>query len=54
MAVRILHCGSSTQNYELCIKENIAGFISRSPEQGDLVYLAVKVNGVSYCGARVF
>lgn len=44
MAIRILHCGSSIENYELCIKEKVAGFIARSAEQGDLVYLAVRVN----------
>jgi len=52
MAVRILHCGSSVINYELCINEKVAGFISRSAEKNDLVYLAVKINGISYCGAR--
>ena len=52
MAVRILHCGGSIENYELCINQKVAGFINRSSQKGDLIYIAVKVNGVSYCGAR--
>lgn len=52
MATRILHCSTSIENYNLCIQEGVAGFIYRGPKSEDLIYLVVKANGVSYCGAR--
>lgn len=52
MAVRILHCGKSVENYNLCIEHKVAGFIKRVAEKGDLVYFAVKIGKTSYCGAR--
>lgn len=52
MSTRILHCGSNVENYNLCISEKVAGFLNRGPQTGDLVYLAVKYNNKSLCGAR--
>lgn len=52
MSIRILNCSTSLENYYLCLREKVAGFSNRGPQSGDLVYLAVKVNKVLYCGAR--
>lgn len=49
---RILNCSTSLENYYLCIREKVAGFTNRGPQPGDRVYLAVKVDGILYCGAR--
>jgi hypothetical protein len=52
LGTRILHCGKSLKNYYLCINERVAGFIQRGQQKGDTVYLAVKINNDSFCGAR--
>jgi hypothetical protein len=52
MVVRILHCSDLIENYNVCIDEEVAGFKNRGPQPGDLVYLAVKVEKQSLCGAR--
>lgn len=52
MAYRILHCGKSLTNYYICIEQRVAGFINRSPETGDTVFIAVKVGKETLCGAR--
>lgn len=52
MSVRILHCGKSIENYKICLETKIFGFMNNSPEQGDLVYLVVKIGDVSLCGAK--
>lgn len=52
MATRILHCGNNVKNYNLCISEKVAGFRLRGATTGDILYLAVHVNNVSYCGAK--
>lgn len=52
MAVRILHCSNSLENYNLCIEHRVAGFTKRVAEKGDLVYFAVKIGRTTYCGAR--
>ncbi len=52
MNVRILHCSTNVKNYNTCVEKQICGFSNRGQESGDLVYLAVKVKGKSYCGAR--
>jgi hypothetical protein len=36
----------------LCISEKVAGFRLRGAATGDILYLAVHVNNVSYCGAK--
>lgn len=52
MATRILHCSDNLKNYNICIEKKVCGFSSRCADIGDMVYLAVKYKGVSYCGAR--
>ena len=43
MSVRILHCGKSIANYNLCIEHKVAGFTKRGKNIGDIIYLVVKV-----------
>ncbi|HPD64377.1 MAG TPA: hypothetical protein P5265_00605 [Bacteroidia bacterium] len=52
MNIRILHCGDNLRNYYLCAEHRVAGFSGLSPARGDLIYLAVKFNGISYIGAK--
>ncbi|MFK3936564.1 hypothetical protein ACI2JA_03480 [Alkalihalobacillus sp. NPDC078783] len=52
MNTRILHCGDSIENYHICINEKVVGFKKRTASIGDIVYLAVKIDGVALCGAR--
>ena len=52
MSVRILHCSDNVKNYNTCIEKQICGFGNRGPSTGDTIYLAVKVDGVTMCGAR--
>lgn len=52
MAVRLLHCSDSLNNYNLCIKNEVTGFINKSPKVGDLVYLLVRYQNKTYCSAR--
>ena len=52
MSVRISHCSNSIENYNLCIKEKVAGFTNRGAKPGDLIYLVVKVGKKSLCGTR--
>lgn len=52
MTVRILHCGKNFENYNICINEKIFGFINNSAEEGDIIYLVIKINKISYCGAK--
>lgn len=52
MATRVLHCGNSLENYYTCINEKVAGFTRRVAAEGDTIYLAVKLDKVSYCGTR--
>jgi hypothetical protein len=52
MAYRILHCGTSIENYNLCVEEKVAGFSSRKAHEGDIIYFAVKNAKESICGAR--
>jgi len=44
MAVRILHCGKNKKNYDICLKQNIAGFPMRLAEAGDLIYFALRLD----------
>lgn len=53
MNTRVLHCGTSISNYQICVNEKVVGFSKRTAVVGDSIYLAVKVNGKSVCGARV-
>jgi len=52
MTIRILHCGENLQNYYICIEKEVAGFSQLSPTPGDQIYLAIKIKGFSYIGAR--
>lgn len=50
--IRTLHCGKSIENFNLCIQKAVAGFTHRGPVSGDVIYLTVKDNECSFCGAR--
>lgn len=52
MSHRILHCGKSLKNYQLCIEHSVVGFSTRGPEQGDIIFLAVKYQKQTLCGLR--
>ena len=52
MINRILHCGLSTENYNKCLDNRVAGFRGSIPTEGDVIYLVVKVGALSLCGAR--
>ena len=52
MAYRILHCGKSIENYNLCIEHKVAGFTKRGKNIGDVIFLVVKVKKKSLCGLR--
>ena len=52
MAVRLLHCSDSLNNYNLCIKNEVTGFINKSPKSGDLIYLLIRYQNKTYCSAR--
>jgi hypothetical protein len=52
MSVRILHCGKSIENYNLCAEHKVAGFTKRYAEKGDTVYIAVKSDNATICGVR--
>lgn len=43
MGYRILHCGKSIRNLKLCIKHRVAGFTKNIGKQGDVIYLAVRL-----------
>jgi hypothetical protein len=52
MSCRILHCGKSLNNYNLCIEHSVAGFGTRGPERGDTIFLAVNNEKQTLCGLR--
>jgi hypothetical protein len=52
-STRILHCGKSIANYNLCVQEEVAGFTRRGPGKGDVVYLCVNHKGTPFCGVRM-
>jgi hypothetical protein len=52
MACRILHCGKSLNNYNLCIDHSVAGFGTRGPEKDDIIFLAVSHERKTLCGLR--
>lgn len=49
---RILHCGTSLKNYFLCINKKVIGFTQRTADIGDIIYLSVKHNKKTLCGAK--
>lgn len=52
MSCRILHCGKSLNNYNLCIEYSVAGFGTRGSEKGDIIFLAVNHEKQTLCGLR--
>lgn len=52
MDYRISHCSKSIENYLTCVRHGIVGFLNRSANPGDRVYLAVKVGKTSFCSVR--
>lgn len=52
MSCRILHCGKSINNYNLCIEYSVAGFSTRGPEEGDTIFLVVNHENQTICGLR--
>lgn len=52
MGERILHCGTSLENYYTCVNQQVAGFTKRVANVNDRVYIVVKVGNKSLCGAR--
>lgn len=52
MAYRILHCGKSLRNYNLCLEHSVAGFSTRGPNEGDVLFLVVKLDKQTLCGLR--
>ncbi|WP_017416619.1 hypothetical protein [Clostridium tunisiense] len=49
---RILNCGSSMENYYICINEKVAGFTQRTADVGDTIFFSVKYNKKNLCGAK--
>lgn len=52
MATRTLHCSDNYENYNICLNNLIAGFGHRGPLPNDKIYLVVKKDRRSLCGAR--
>lgn len=52
MAVRTLHCSGNIENYNICLDYEIVGFGHRGPLSGDKIYLLVKKDKKTLCGAR--
>ncbi len=52
MAVRTLHCSTNVENYNICLDNGIAGFGHRGALPGDKIYLLVKKDKKTLCGAR--
>jgi hypothetical protein len=52
MASYFCNCGENQANFELCLKNNVAGFPSTGYQTGDLVFLIVKINSRWNLGAR--
>lgn len=52
--VRILSCSHSLKSYKLCISDKVAGFRKMFSEsgKGDILYIAIHINGISHCCAR--
>lgn len=50
--VRTLHCGTNIKNFNICLDNMIVGFSHRGPSSGDKIYLLVKIDKKTCCGAR--
>ncbi len=49
---RILHCGHSTENFNLCVTNKIAGFTKNVAREGDIIYISVISDKKNLCCAR--
>src|ERR1035437_6055169 len=54
MATYFSSCGDNTENFNLCIQNKVAGFISKGYNTGDLVFLIVKERKSWMLGAKGF
>ncbi len=52
MIVRTLHCSNNIENYNICLDYEIVGFGHRGPVSGDKIYLLLKKDRKTLCGAR--
>ncbi len=52
MATFFLNCSQNIENYNLCIKHNVAGFPTGGYNIGDLVYLIIRENKIYKLGGR--
>lgn len=52
MAVRTLHCSTNIENYNICLDNQVAGFGHRGALPDDKLYLLVKKDRKTLCGAR--
>ena len=52
MAVRTLHCSTNIENYNICLDNQVAGFGHRGALPDDKIYLLVKKDRKTLCGAR--
>lgn len=52
MATRTLHCSNNFDNYNICLDKMIAGFGHRGPMPNDKIYLLIKKDKKTMCGAR--
>ncbi len=52
MAVRTLHCSTNIENYNICLDNQVAGFGHRGALPDDTIYLLVKKDRKTLCGAR--
>lgn len=50
--VRTLHCSTNVKNFNICLDNMVAGFGHRGPLSGDKIYLLVKIDKKTLCGAR--
>lgn len=50
--VRTLHCSTNVKNFNICLDDMVAGFGHRGPLPGDKIYLLVKIDKKTLCGAR--
>lgn len=52
MAVRILNCSGSIENYNICVNEKIVGFSYKIGDIGDTIYISAKSEEGLVCGVR--
>lgn len=52
MSTRILHCGKSIENFNICLEHQVFGFTRRGANVGDMIYLVVNNGKKLLCGMR--